>query len=178
MSEDITAETREHIAQVQTRMVRAIVALQRRAGSHDASKLEEPEASGFWRMNALSKRSDVKYGSPEYKALMDSERPTIDHHFAHNDHHPEYWKFHKEERVSWHNDQAGGHNVSCMNLLSLLEMMCDWDAAAMRYKDGGFAKSFRMNCDRFGISPQLASIMRNTAVELGFMTREDIAEGY
>lgn len=173
---DKGAETREHIEQVVLRMDRAIFDLTERAGRHDASKLEEPELSGFYEMNAISKRSDVVYGSPEYKALMDSQKPVIEHHYRANDHHPEHWKFHAP--VSGTVLQAGtpetsGALISSMTLPALIEMLCDWDAASQRYKNGSFSKSFKGNCERFGISPQLACILLNTSVYYGFMTEED-----
>lgn len=175
--EDKGAETQEHIDQVRIRMTRAVIDLQERRHHHDASKLEDPELSGFYEMNAISKRSDVVYGSEEYKALMRSQKPVIEHHYAHNDHHPEHWRFHKSvsrmEVEDSLDDRESGLLVSCMSLPALIEMLCDWDAAAMRYKDGSFGKSFKGNCDRFGIGPQLAAILTNTAVSYGFMTEED-----
>lgn len=172
MSEDITRETRAHIREVARRLDRAILDLSDRAMTHDDSKLESPEAEGFWEMNQISARKDVEYGSPEYKALMDSQKPVIEHHYSENDHHPKYWRTHTSAA------EVPGDLISCMNLMSLIEMVCDWDAAASRYKDGSFSKSFGKNCERFGISPQLACILRNTAVELGFMSRTDIPESY
>lgn len=173
---DKGAETREHIHQVQLRMERVAEDIQQRALNHDASKLEEPELSGFYEMNAISKRSDVTYGSPEYKALMASQKPVIAHHYEHNDHHPEHWKFHepfsKMDNYLEEDVAKSGELISSMTLPAIQEMMCDWDAAAMRYKDGSFAASFDSNCERFGISPQLKSIMLNTALYYGFVTRE------
>ena len=54
-----------------------------------------------------------------------------------------------------------------MNLLDVVEMVCDWKAASERTKDGDFAKSIEIGIDRFKIDPQLASILRNTATQIG-----------
>jgi len=174
--EDKGKETRNHIAQVQRRMRGVIADMEDRATYHDASKLEEPELTGFWEMNAISRRSDVVYGSPEYKALMDSQKPVIEHHYRVNDHHPEHWKFHAPAArtvLQPGTPEASGALISSMTLQALLEMLCDWDAASMRYKDGSFSKSFKGNCERFGIAPQIACILMNTAVYFGWMTYDD-----
>ena len=161
---DKGAETRRHIQEVQLRLFLAVEDLENRAALHDASKLEEPELSGFWEMNAISQRKDVEYGTPEYKALMDSQKPVIHHHYRMNDHHPEHYRFNRPLTVTFNPEysrtglEMPGRLIACMTLPSLIEMLCDWDAAAGRYKDGSFAKSYRANVKRFGISEQLASI--------------------
>jgi len=50
-----------------------------------------------------------------------------------------------------------------MNLIDLVEMLCDWSASCARYKDGNILTSISINTERFNISPDLASILRNTA---------------
>jgi hypothetical protein len=42
-------------------------------------------------------------------------------------------------------------------------MLCDWSASCARYKDGNILTSISINTERFNISPDLASILRNTA---------------
>ena len=53
-----------------------------------------------------------------------------------------------------------------MTLLDLLEMFVDWKAASERHADGCIHRSIEQNISRFGLSPQLAGILRNTAAEL------------
>ena len=53
--------------------------------------------------------------------------------------------------------------LSQMTLVDLIEMICDWSASTMRYKEGNLLKSISFNTERFDISPDLASILRNTA---------------
>ncbi len=50
-----------------------------------------------------------------------------------------------------------------MNLIDLVEMLCDWKAASMRHHDGNIRRSIEINGDRFGLSPQLVRILENTA---------------
>lgn len=157
---DSRYETREHIARVADFMYDAIFNLEERARNHDASKLVEPELSGF--NKSTPKLASLTYPSEEYKAALDEMRPTLDHHFEHNDHHPEHYP-----------DGCAG-----MSLLSLLEMLCDWRAASERTKkraDGdaylkkSFAEGLAYNQKRFGYSDELASILRNTAHEMGMI---------
>ena len=49
-----------------------------------------------------------------------------------------------------------------MNLVDLLEMACDWMAAAERHADGDVLKSIEINQKRFGYSDELKRILLNT----------------
>lgn len=61
--------------------------LERRAVVHDLSKLSDDEFAGFSRINAAARVQ--KFGSPEYQAGINAERPVVDLHFLRNSHHPE-----------------------------------------------------------------------------------------
>ena len=49
-----------------------------------------------------------------------------------------------------------------MNLLDLVEMICDWKAATMRHADGDILRSIEINQKRFGYSDELKQILLNT----------------
>ena len=141
---DSTADTTEHIRQVQLRLTNIIAALSERGWNHDNSKLEAPEKEVY---DALTPRlAGLTYGSEEYRATLREMRPAIEHHYAHNSHHPEHY------------DQG----IAGMDLLDLVEMFCDWKAASLRHKDGDFAASLQINKERFGISDQLMAILENS----------------
>ena len=53
-----------------------------------------------------------------------------------------------------------------MNLLDIVEMLCDWKAATMRHNDGNLSKSIEINQERYGYSDELKSIFIKTAREL------------
>lgn len=148
MSYDSTPDTKAHITRVRQLLAEVQGNLYQRAQAHDRSKLEEPEKSAFDR--ATPKLRGTTYGSPEYKAGLAEIREAIDHHQAHNSHHPEHYR-------------AG---IAGMSLLDLIEMICDWKAAGERHADGDIRESLRLNIERFGIEPQLASILRATIDEL------------
>lgn len=143
-------ETLEHIRKVQARINEVQTNLYERAQQHDLSKLREPELRGY---AALQTRlAAVEYGTDEYRAALAAAQPTIQHHYAENDHHPEHWP----------------NGVADMSLLALIEMLCDWKAASERTKQGSIGRSLEVNADRFGLDAQLASILRATVAELGW----------
>lgn len=147
---DSRPDTLEHIAKVQERMTEVIGLLLRRAVVHDRSKLQEPEKSGYDQLQ--TRLQDVQYGSDEYRAALVEASETIQHHYAANSHHPEHYP----------------DGVAGMSLLDVIEMVCDWKAASERTQNGSLAQSLGYNIHRFGLSPQLASIIENTRRELGW----------
>lgn len=151
MDYDSAADTNDHIDKVGGRIAQFSAAMLARAMAHDASKLQDPEKSGY---DVLSfKLQDVVYGSDEYMAAVVEAKPFIDHHYAANSHHPEHYS----------------NGIAGMSLLDIVEMLCDWKAASERTewaKQGSIAASLVFNANRFGIDPQLASILENTVKEL------------
>lgn len=145
---DSTQDTLDHIGKVQDRVQEVCHNLTVRAVRHDLSKLAEPEKSGYDQLT--EQLSTLVYGSDEYKAALVAGKPTIDHHYAHNTHHPEHWP----------------DGIAGMSLLDIVEMLCDWKAASERTKQGSIAQSLAHNQKRFGISDQLAAILENTVREL------------
>lgn len=156
---DSRPETQAHIDRVGDFLVLAMVELKRRKEEHDASKLVEPELAAF--DQATPRLAQLEYGSEAYIASLRELKPALEHHFEENDHHPEHFI----------------DGVNGMSLLSILEMLCDWRAASERTKqrtdDPDKIKSFESgliyNYERFGIEPQLAGIITNTARELGMI---------
>lgn len=143
-------ETNEHIRKVQARIGEVQSNLYERAQQHDLSKLAEPEVSGYAVLQV--RLADVEYGTPEYHAALAEAQPTIQHHYQVNDHHPEYYP----------------NGVAGMSLMALMEMVCDWKAASERTKQGSIGRSLEVNAERFGLDPQLASIIQATIKELGW----------
>lgn len=141
------AEVYEHIKEVARNLNGVARELLDRAEKHDASKLEEPELSGY--ASVTGKLKDLEYGSEEYKKNLESIRPVIEHHYAKNRHHP----------------QHRSDGVNAMTLIDLLEMLCDWAAATQRNKNGNLHKSVELNAGRFKIGPQLQAILENTVRE-------------
>lgn len=148
---DSRPDTINHINRVRELLYIAQNKLESRGFNHDLSKLKTPEKEVF---DAVTpKLKGLTYGSDEYKASLAEMGVALKHHYAHNTHHPEYWT----------------NGVDEMSLLDVLEMLCDWKAATERHADGSLEKSLVHNKTRFKISDQLASIMHNTAREMGWL---------
>lgn len=139
-------ETMRHIERVRNLLNVFVVELLRRGELHDQSKLGSPEVEALTANTA--RLAGLTYGSAEYKANFDSPdmRAYVEHHYANNRHHPQ---FHKR-------------GVNDMTLVDVLEMLVDWKAASERHTDGNIRKSIEVNTERFGLSPQLATILENT----------------
>jgi hypothetical protein len=141
-------EVIKHIHEVRKFLYKFIEELDERAKLHDQSKLEDPEASIFG--EHTGELAKVKYGTPEYEALLEKVKPAIEHHYANNRHHPEHWP----------------EGVNDMTLVDLVEMLCDWKAATVRNKNGNIRKSVEHNAKRFGMSEQITKIFENTVREI------------
>lgn len=150
MGYDSRPDTREHIAEVRRRLGAMVANLQRRAEAHDASKLQSPEVEIFDEYTPKLKHST--YGSDEYKGFLEGMGEALRHHYAVNDHHPEHF-------------EGGVHD---MDLLQVVEMLCDWKAATMRHANGDLGRSIEQNAERFGYGDEFARLLRNTAGRLGW----------
>lgn len=138
--------TLEHKRVVNRLMGEVIKELINRANTHDDSKLEPIEAEAFDKMSP--KLHDQTFNSPEYKAMLEKElKAALDHHYARNRHHPEHFE----------------NGVQDMDLIDLLELMCDWKASSLRQDNGNLLKSIDSNQERFKFSKELCMILKNTA---------------
>lgn len=138
-------DTFRHIERVRNLLNTCIVEILRRGELHDQTKLEKPEVELF--TEYTPKLAGSTYGSNEYNGFRQALKPALDHHYANNRHHPEHFK----------------HGVDDMNLIDIVEMLCDWKAASERHNDGNIRQSIELNADRFKLSPQLVRILENTA---------------
>lgn len=135
-----------HIETVRNHPNTVIRELITRQEQHDQSKLQSPEAEAFEILTP--KLRGLTYGSEEYRATLRAMKPAIDHHYANNpSHHPE----------------AHERGIRDMNLINLIEMICDWQSASMRHGDGDIMESIKINQGRFGYSDELREIFENTA---------------
>lgn len=141
---DSRPDTHEHIGEVRGLLLGAVQDLLRRAHEHDRSKLVDPEREVFDRVTP--RLGAMTYGSDEYRASLAEMGPALQHHYAANDHHPEHF--------------AGG--IGDMNLVQLLEMLCDWLAATRRHDDGDIRRSIELNRERFGYGDEVARLLLNT----------------
>lgn len=145
-----------------------------RASRHDESKLGEYELDGF--VEYTPKLRNCTYGTDEYKGYLSAMKPFLDHHYKSNRHHPEHFrrltcihcfKEYKPEapnicEVCGNTQFQAEPDMSQMNLIDLVEMICDWIAATKRHADGDINRSIEINKERFVYGDRLASIFKNT----------------
>lgn len=141
---DSRPDTEAHIEQVDTLLRGVATDLIVRGARHDQSKLQDPEKPIFDQVTG--QLAELTYGSDEYKAALTEMGPALEHHYAVNDHHPE------------HHD--GG--VGVMNLVQVVEMLCDWIAATRRHDDGDIHRSIDINAARFGYGEELRALLHNS----------------
>ena len=138
-------QTLRHMETLRNYLNVVIRELLTRGEQHDQSKLESPEVEAYDRITDGLR--GMTYGSEEYRAVLRSEKPAINHHYQTYRHHPEHFE----------------HGYRDMTLIDLLEMFCDWKAATLRHDNGSLMKSIEINQARFGYGDDLAQILRNTA---------------
>jgi len=137
-------KTMRHIETVRNFIACVIKDLMYRQEQHDQSKLQSPEVEIF--EVYTNKLRDCVYASDEYKKYMAEMKPAIDHHNTVNRHHPEHFE----------------NGIAGMNLVDLIEMLCDWKAATLRHNTGDIYKSLELNQKRFGYSDEIKKILENT----------------
>lgn len=142
---DSRPDTYEHIHTVQVFLLRCVEELGRRLVNHDRSKLFSPEKEAF--DAATPRLRDSEYGSEEYKGFLRELEPALRHHYAVSRHHPEHFN----------------EGIQGMNLLDLVELVCDWKSAGLRHKTGDLRDSIEKSQARFGYSDELKQIFLNTA---------------
>jgi hypothetical protein len=138
-------ETQKHIERVRHYIRFVTDRLTLRGVKHDAIKLESPEIELF--AKHTKHLSNTAYNGEEYKMHLAALKPALDHHYANSRHHPEHFP----------------KGINDMNLVDIMEMICDWKASSERQKDGNLLKSIEMNATRFGYDDQVKQIFINTA---------------
>ena len=153
MTYDSRPDTLKHIRRVQDLLADVCIRLHGRAIRHDQSKVEDGIEKAAYDELGENLRT-LTYGSPEYMAQFQHPvmKKAIAHHFANNSHHAEHYE----------------NGIAGMSLLDVTEMFMDWKAASERHDDGDIIESIEINIKRYGIDDQLASILRNTAREMGW----------
>lgn len=147
MSPDETKQyIKNHIKNVRKDMRELASIIVSRSDEHDASKLEEPELSGYIQMDQEPR---YPYGTREYQEKMKKYSWLFRQHWKTNRHHPEYFK------------DIGGFE-SQANLIDVIEMLCDW----LSYKNNltylDATKLVAQQCKRFGFSETMENLLMNT----------------
>ena len=142
---ECVVETQKHIEMVRKYIISFIELLTTRGIEHDRLKCESPEVEIF--AEYTPKLAQSTYGSEEYNGFLKGMNVALEHHYANYRHHPEHFV----------------NGINDMDLVDIVEMICDWKAATLRHNDGNLLKSIEINAKRFGIDGQLKQILLNTA---------------
>ena len=118
--------------------------LKKRLNVHDLSKLDSTEFPVF--AEYVPKLKGSTYGSEEYKDHLKNMGDGLKMHYRRNKHHPEHF----------------GEGILDMDIIDLLEMICDWAAAVHKHENGDLVKSIDINTERFQLGHQLRSILHNS----------------
>ena len=209
MTEDALRKTWEHIDLVNQLLMSAQVELMRRQATHDRSKLASPEWEMFaaitHKLEGLTYGSE-EYEAQRKEMLSQALGHHYEHNRHHPEFFEEKEPDKQIEShltmVRWAeinacimpDDIYGWENlkqylqyaqkecvssINNMNLFDVLEMAIDWSAACKRHADGNINKSIEINTERFGLSPQLVNIIKNTVAYLenkfeGLNTQKDV----
>lgn len=119
-----------------------------RANMHDRSKMEPEEREIYKRVTP--EFANVQYGTPEYEAVKAKLGPALDHHYQHNDHHPEHFE----------------NGIAQMDLMQLAEMTVDRYAAWKRNPTISLMESLEIMRKQYGVQSQLFAIIVNTTLWL------------
>lgn len=147
-------ETFRHILTLRSLLSQCCLELLNRGNKHDLSKLSEPEVDLF--TEYTPKLKHMEYGSEEYKECLQNLKPALDNHYKENNHHPEHYE----------------NGIIDMDVLAILEMLCDWKASSLRGKNGDLLKSLEIQKDRFNIDTQLYHILKNTIPIIEQMSKD------
>jgi protein-arginine kinase activator protein McsA len=174
-----TLRVEKHRYLVSKYMDRILADLEIRSREHDASKLGNLERDGG---EILEREiSTLLYNSEEYLKKLVEFSSLIQLHYLNNQHHPEFYVNAIEKMCPscfMGYDQTAENNfegvcVSCkktvllewrptlkgMTLVDIIEMLCDWRAV----NNGNMHNSIDVAINKYGISKELAQILRNTA---------------
>ena len=135
--------TLDHIKRVKAKMEFFASVIATRGANHDSSKLMEPEYSGWL---AMDREPRYPYGSDKYYDKMRRYKEVLEHHYSVNSHHPEHFSDPSNE----------------MDLVDLLEMLCDWFGytETITWLDGYYI--INSQCDRFGFNGTIKNLLLNT----------------
>ena len=113
--------------------------------NHDRSKLEYPEKQAF--DNNPYKLKEISYGSAQYFESLYFMRKALEHHYRYNRHHPEHF----------------GNRMYGMNIMDLIEMICDWKASSERQDNSNIFDSIEdVQKKRFNYDSKMTRILENT----------------
>ena len=140
-----------HISEVQENLETIASELRKRGFAHDRTKFQALEFDAF--VSTRDKFKRANYGSKEYQECVDIVKPAVDHHYQNNRHHTGFHEY----------------GINDMTLIDIIEMICDWQAAARRSPDKELKDTLDYAYKKYEIGEQFGRIIKNTFKELGWI---------
>lgn len=132
-----------HKENVRKRLMYLASEIQKRAETHDDSKLEYPEI--IWQIE-MDEEPRYPYGSEEYFDKVKRWEKFFKHHYEHNRHHPDHY-------------EAG---LAEFDIVDLCEFMIDITAYFDQIHPADAISTIDKQFDRFGLNETLQQILKNT----------------
>lgn len=142
--QDYKTEVMIHQTDVFNLMQIVLDEVEHRQATHDRSKLSGEEFPTY--AEIVPQLKGLEFGSDEYRAKVAELGPALKHHYKNNRHHPEYFE----------------NGISGMNLIDVLEMVCDWTAVAWAKGSDPREGMTEYLFKKHGIKEPLATILLNT----------------
>jgi len=163
-----------HVETVRNFISTVIKELLNRQELHDQTKLQSPEAEIF--AEHTPKLRDSAYASEEYNECLKEMNVALEHHYKNSRHHPEHFGHMRcaacmdtytidpdAHCVDCSRNGIPKHSILSMNLIDMIEMLCDWKAATLRHDTGDLYQSIELNQKRFGYGNEIKKLLINTA---------------
>jgi len=147
-----------HISEVRRNLALIQSNLEGRGIVHDLSKLTEIEFDAF--VSTRPEFEKANFGTPEYQECVDAIRPAIDHHHFNNRHHTQFFT----------------NGFADMNLLDILEMLADWQAASRRSPNLTFKDSLPRAFKQYSIPENMQKHILSTLTDLGWIGEKNDKE--
>ncbi len=125
----------KHIGKVSSLLRKVARTLESRADTHDMTKFETDEFSGFCQLDSYRLHGKEEYGSKTYEAGMNTDAVKL--HLSRNSHHIEYWF----------------NGLTDMSFADVVEMLIDWEIARQqRDTEQDINKTWVTRQERFKLS--------------------------
>jgi len=134
----------QHKESIAKYMAKFAAELSYRSAIHDVSKFKKEELEVY--AEFIDEMNKHPFNSPEEKELREKYQTASIVHKKLNRHHPEHFE----------------NGMEGMNLIDLIEMLCDWRSASERSAGDSIRKGLPIMKDKYNISPQLLKILENT----------------
>jgi len=135
----------KHKEQIAVLLAKFAAELTYRSAVHDNSKFSPDEFDVH--SDNVNHFNKYLFDTKEEKELKERLMPAGILHRKRNRHHPEHFE----------------DGIDGMNLIDILEMLCDWKSASTRVSGDSLRKGLPILKNKYNISPQLLKILENTA---------------